>query len=98
MALVIKNLSARAGESGVGRRFLLQGTFLTQGSNLLLLHLLHWQADSFTTVLPEKPSNTMEHIYLVVFFFFGALEIIVRYSFHRVQSISNCNLQIASFL
>ena len=25
---------------------LLQGIFLTQGSNLFLLHLLHWQADS----------------------------------------------------
>ena len=26
--------------------FLLQGTFLTQGSNLHLWHLPHWQADS----------------------------------------------------
>ena len=30
----------------VGCHFLLQGTFLTQGSNLCLLGLLHWQADS----------------------------------------------------
>ena len=30
----------------VGCHFLLQGIFLTQGSNLCLLHLLHWQADS----------------------------------------------------
>ena len=30
----------------VGCYFLLQGIFLTQGSNLYLLHLLHWQADS----------------------------------------------------
>ena len=29
---------------GVGCHFLLQGVFLTQGSNL---SLLHWQADSF---------------------------------------------------
>ena len=29
--------------TGVGCHFLLQGIFLTQGSNL---HLLHWQADS----------------------------------------------------
>ena len=29
-----------------GLPFLLQGIFLTQGSNLNLLHLLHWQADS----------------------------------------------------
>ena len=32
--------------SGVGYHFLLQGIFLTQGSNLHLLRLLHWQADS----------------------------------------------------
>ena len=32
--------------TGVGCHFLLQGIFLTQGSNLNLLHLLRWQADS----------------------------------------------------
>ena len=32
--------------TGVGCHFLLQGIFLTQGSNTYLLHLLHWQADS----------------------------------------------------
>ena len=32
--------------------FLLQGIFLTQGSNL---HLLHWQVDSLTTEPPGKP-------------------------------------------
>ena len=31
--------------TGVGCHFLLQGIFLAQGSNLSLLHLLHWQAD-----------------------------------------------------
>ena len=30
----------------LGCHFLLQVIFLTQGLNLLLLHLLHWQADS----------------------------------------------------
>ena len=29
-----------------GCHFLLQGSFLTQGLNLSLLHLLHWEADS----------------------------------------------------
>ena len=29
--------------------WILQGILLTQGSNLRLLRLLHWQADSFTT-------------------------------------------------
>ena len=32
--------------TGAGCHFLLQGIFLTQGSNLLLLCLLHWQEDS----------------------------------------------------
>ena len=31
---------------GVGCHALLQGVFLTQGSNLRLLHLLHWQPGS----------------------------------------------------
>ena len=30
----------------MGCHFLLQGIFLTQGSNLCLLSLLHWQKDS----------------------------------------------------
>ena len=32
--------------TGVGCHFLVQGIFPTLGSNLSLLHLLHWQADS----------------------------------------------------
>ena len=32
--------------TGVGCHFLLRGIFQTQGSNLSLLHLLHWQTDS----------------------------------------------------
>ena len=42
--------------TGVGFHFLLQRIFLTQGSNLCLLHLLHWQTDS----LP--PSHLEAHI------------------------------------
>ena len=41
--------------TGVGCCFLLQGIFLTQGSNLCLLHLLHQQADSLPLVPPGKP-------------------------------------------
>ena len=32
--------------TGMGCHFLLQGLFLTQESNLCLLRLLHWRADS----------------------------------------------------
>ena len=40
--------------TGVGCHFLLQGIFLTQGSNLCLLHFLHWQAGSLPPVPPGK--------------------------------------------
>ena len=40
---------------GVGCHFLLQGILPTQGSNLYLLHLLHWQAASLPLV---PPGNT----------------------------------------
>ena len=42
----------------VGCRFLLQGIFLTQGSNLCLLHLLHWQAGFLPLAPPGKPINS----------------------------------------
>jgi len=43
--------------TGVGYHFLLQGIFLTQGSNLHLLHLLHWQEDSLPLMPPGKPKG-----------------------------------------
>ena len=39
----------------MGCHALLQGTFLTQGSNLSLLSLLHWQASSLPLAPPGKP-------------------------------------------
>ena len=41
--------------TGVGSHALLQGIFPTQGSNLRLLHLLHWQAGSLPLVPPGNP-------------------------------------------
>ena len=40
---------------GVECHFLLQGISPTQGWNPCLLHLLRWQADSFTNELPGEP-------------------------------------------
>ena len=40
--------------SRVGYHSLLQGIFQTQGSNLCLLNLLHWQAGSFPLAPPGK--------------------------------------------
>ena len=45
--------------TGVGCHFLLQGIFLTQGSNLHLLHLLHWQADFYHGTL-GSPQHTVK--------------------------------------
>ena len=44
--------------TGVGGHALLQGIFLTQGSNPRLLCLLHWQAGSLPLVPPGKPILT----------------------------------------
>ena len=42
--------------TGVGCHFLLQGIFPTQGLNLNLLHLLHWQTDSLPLSHLGSPS------------------------------------------
>ena len=49
-------------DTGVGCHFLLQEIFLTQELNPRLLHLLHWQVDSFTTAPSGKPI-----LYIVVY-------------------------------
>ena len=45
--------------TGAGCHFLLQKLFQTQGLNLHLLHLLHWQVDS----LPMHHLGSMLHLY-----------------------------------
>ena len=45
--------------TGVDHYFLHQGIFLTQGSNLHLLHLLHWQVDSSPLVPPGKSQSSL---------------------------------------
>ena len=45
----------RQGIEGMCCHALLQGAFLIQGSNSLLLPLLHWQVGSLPLALPEKP-------------------------------------------
>ena len=46
--------------TGVGCHALLQGIFPTQGLNLSLFCLLHWQAGSLPLVPPEKPNLSVE--------------------------------------
>ena len=45
--------------TGVDYPFLLHGIFPTQGSNLHLFHLLHWQADSLPLSHLGSPSGIM---------------------------------------
>ena len=49
----------------MGCHFLLQGIFLTQGSNPGLLNLLHWQAGSLPLVPPGKPQSESESLSLM---------------------------------
>ena len=55
--------------TGMGCHFLLQGKFLTQGSNLSLLGLLHWQVDSFPLCHLGSPGpiNTLQLFLLKTF-------------------------------
>ena len=46
----------------VGCHFLLQGIFLTQGSNSHLFHLLHWQVDSLPVGSPGKSLLTPSYL------------------------------------
>ena len=51
--------------TGAGCHALLQGIFLTQGSNPLRLSLLHWQANSLLLALPGKP-KCMKFLWLLL--------------------------------
>ena len=53
-------------ESWSGCHALLQGIFPTQGSNLHLLFLLHWQVDSLPLVPPGKPLASLYLCYITL--------------------------------
>ena len=70
----------------VGCCALLQGIFPTQGSNLCLLCLLHWQTGSLPLVLPGKPKpHTSQCNCLIVFKMTSAFNK-QHYEFRRVYS------------
>ena len=70
--------------TGVGCHFLLRGNFLTQGSNLRLLRLLHWQVDSLAVVCftqflsTENPvcvyTHTHTHTHMYIYILFSIIE------------------------
>ena len=52
-------------DTGVYCHALLQGIFPTQGSNLCLLHILHWQVGSLPLAPPGKPLKDMTKLHLI---------------------------------
>ena len=53
--------------TGVGCHAILQGIFPTQGSNLSLLCLLHWQVDSLSLAPPAKPEYVVYTLILTTY-------------------------------
>ena len=53
-------------DTAEGCHSLLQGIFLTQGSNPRLLRLLHWQADSFPLSYLDSQLLYLPTLYLVI--------------------------------
>ena len=58
----------------MGCHFLLQGIFLTQGSNLHLLCLLHWQVDSLPLCHLGSPNSP--NLFDITFIFLHLIEFI----------------------
>ena len=67
--------------SGVGFHFLLQGIFLTQGSERRLLCLLRWQANSFTTELHGKSRCTVQCFDVLIHYEINTLCIVTIWSY-----------------
>ena len=55
--------------TGMACHFLLQGMFLTQGSNLCLLCILHWQAESLLLASPGKPHGIGQRIHIYIYIY-----------------------------
>ena len=53
----------------MGFHILLQGIFLTQGSNPGLVHLLHWQAGSLPLAPLGKPMINFELIFINYYYY-----------------------------
>ena len=73
---------------GVGCYALLQGIFLTQGSNLSLLHVLHWLAGSLLLVPPGSPFCSVNFfVYLDPSIMLSSLLYLYNKSWNQVELI-----------
>ena len=74
--------------------FLLQGIFLTQGSNLRLLGLLNWQADSLPLVPPGKLEGVL-HLFSSRSFM--VIDLIFKYLIHFLLIFVSGKISGSSF-
>ena len=86
--------------TGVGCHALLWGIFLTQGLNLYLLHLLHWQVGSLPLALSGKPKTSI-YIYIYIYIYILTqkvnLENVLTYKIYASFShIHGCSRRDAS--
>ena len=72
----------------MGCYFLLQGIFLTEGSNPRPLHLLHWQAGSLPLCHLGSPNQLYMYIYQLFFRLFSHI------GHYRVLSEVLCAIQL----
>ena len=88
--------------TGGGCHFLLQDIFLTQGLNLSLLGLLHWQADSLLLAPPEKPPKFCIRYFYIISLFESHYNLVRRRQWqptpvllpgksHRERSLVGCS-------
>ena len=61
--------------TGVGCHALLQGVFLTQGSNLNLPHLPHWQVGSLPPGPPGKPHLLWENLKFSITYYHSTMRL-----------------------
>ena len=78
--------------TGVGSHFLLQGIFLTQGSNQCLLHLLHWQVGP----LPLQHQGTTDCLWIEINLWACSFEWMCN--LWRYVSISLCKSELSLFI
>ena len=79
--------------TGMGCPALLQGIFLTQGSNLHLFCLLHWQVGSLPLVLPGIPPTHI-HTMLCPSISFSVFDNYKQYFYTFINIIINYNIII----
>ena len=85
--------------TGVGCDALLQGIFMTQGSNPYLFHLLHWQAGSLLLAPPGKPIYTYTHIYKFLnLALMQHFQNYINYSYFQLECGTCCLLDYRNYL